>query len=87
VADAVYQLRVLEGEQQKLDAARDALQLAVRISMADASILTDSAGMVLATWRAQTRRWFQQKEFRIAHPELYAQFTEQKTTRIFLVKP
>jgi putative phage-type endonuclease len=87
VADAVYQLRVLDGEQQKLDAARDALQLAVRTCMADASVLTDTAGMVLATWKAQTRRWFQQKEFRAAHPELYAEFSEQKTTRVFLVKP
>ena len=43
-------------------------------------------GTTVATWKAQTRESFDAKAFRLAHPELAAQFTKQSSTRTFLLK-
>jgi putative phage-type endonuclease len=83
VFDAVLKLRELDEQIAKLEADHDAVQLAVKTCMADASTLTDTAGMVLATWKAQSRSQFLFQEFKQAHPDLYAKFSEKQMTRVF----
>jgi putative phage-type endonuclease len=83
VFDAVSKLREIEERQKALEADADALGLAVRACMAEASTLTDSAGTVLATWKAQTRHALDQKALKAAHPALHAEFTTTATSRVF----
>lgn len=83
ICDAIVKLREIEEKQKALEADADALGLAVRTCMADASVLTDSAGHTLATWKAQSRHNFDSKAFKSVHPDLYAKFTTTATSRIF----
>jgi putative phage-type endonuclease len=83
IADAIVKLRSIEEQQKTLEADADALGLAVRTCMADASVLTDSTGRTLATWRTQTRHALDQKALKAAHPALAEEFTTAATTRVF----
>jgi predicted phage-related endonuclease len=83
VFDAVMKLRELDEQIARLEADHDAMQLAVKTCMAEASTLTDTAGMVLATWKAQSRSQFDYQAFKAAHPDLYKQFSTQHQTRMF----
>jgi putative phage-type endonuclease len=83
IAEAIVRLREIEERQKALEADADALGLAVRACMADAATLTDSAGNVLATWKAQQRHTLDQKALKAAHPALHAEFTTTATSRVF----
>ena len=83
IADAVVRLRDLNAQMDTLEADADALSLAIRTCMADASTLTDSAGQPLATWKAQSRSQFDFQAFKSAHADLYAAFTVKHPTRVF----
>ena len=83
IADAVVRLAEVKAEQEKLEADADALSLAIRTCMAEASILTDSAGQTLATWKAQVRSQFDFQAFKAAHRALYDAFTVKHPTRVF----
>lgn len=71
--------RVLSLKLAKIDAKViekdiEELALLVKLAMRGASTLVDHRGKPLATWKAQGAVRFQEKEFEIQHPELYAQF-------------
>jgi putative phage-type endonuclease len=83
IADAVQRLAEVKAEQDRLEADADALSLAIRTCMADATTLTDSSGQALATWKAQLRSQFNFQGFKAAHPGLYAEFTDKIPTRVF----
>lgn len=83
VALAVTHLQEIKQQQDELEADADALSLAIRTCMADASILTDAAGNNLATWKAQSRSQFDYAGFKAKHPDLYAQFSAKQSTRVF----
>jgi putative phage-type endonuclease len=82
IADAVGKLLEIEAQQNLLDADADALSLAVRTCMADASVL-EYAGRTLATWKAQRRSQFNFQKFKADHPSLHAQYTEKHPSRVF----
>ena len=83
IADAVVRLREVREEQEKLNADEDALQLAIRTCMAEATTLTDSSGQPLATWKSQVRSQFDFARFKAEHPGMYADFTQKIPTRVF----
>ena len=83
IADAVVRLAEVKAKQEKLEADADALSLAIRTCMADATTLTDSAGQTLATWKAQVRSQFDFQAFKAAHRDLYDAFTFKHPTRVF----
>ena len=83
IAEAVVRLGEVKAEQEKLEADADALSLAIRTCMADATTLTDSAGQTLATWKAQVRSQFDFQAFKAAHRALYDAFTVKHPTRVF----
>lgn len=82
VLEAVFKLREVNEDIDRLEADRDALQVAIKTCMADASILT-ATGEVLATWKNQSRSTFNYQEFKATHPDLYKQFSTQQQTRVF----
>lgn len=83
IADAIVRLRELEDQAKAIEADMDALSLAVRTCMADATTLADSTGRVLATWKTQSRSQFDFQAFKAAHADLYDQFTAKHPTRVF----
>ena len=83
IADAVEHLHAVKLEQERLEKDADALALAIRTCMADASVLTDSAGTALATWKSQIRSQFDFQGFKAAHPKLHTEFTQKIPTRVF----
>jgi putative phage-type endonuclease len=83
IADAVQRLAEVKAEQEKLEADADALSLAIRTCMAEATTLTDSSGQALATWKAQLRSQFNFQRFKADHPGLYADYTDKIPTRVF----
>jgi putative phage-type endonuclease len=83
IADAVQRLAEVKAEQEKLEADADALSLAIRTCMAEATTLTDSSGQSLATWKAQVRTQFAFQRFKSDHPGLYADYTDKIPTRVF----
>lgn len=85
VLSAFNRLRELKAQAKDIDADITALEDAVKAYMLDAATLA-SGGQVLATWRAQTARRFDQKAFRAAHPDLAEQFTVASVSRVFRIK-
>ena len=83
IADAVVRLAEVKAQQETLEKDADALSLAIRTCMAEASVLTDSAGTQLASWKSQVRIQFLYAEFKRAHPDLYAQFSAKIPSRVF----
>jgi putative phage-type endonuclease len=83
IADAVLRLHEINEQRDALEADADALQLAVKTCMGEASTLSDSSGQSLATWKAQVRSQFNFARFKAEHPGLYADFTDKIPTRVF----
>lgn len=83
IADAVVKLQEVKAQQDALEKDADALALAIRTCMAEATTLTDSSGQSLATWKAQTRTQFEYSEFKRAYPDLYEKFSTKHNTRVF----
>ena len=83
IAEAVASLREIEVQQKLLEADAEALSLAIRTCMADASVLEDGSGRTLATWKAQVRSQFDFQAFKSAHADLYAAFTVKHPSRVF----
>lgn len=89
--------RVVDADEQALaDLARireitplvkelDELKDRIRLYMRDAGTLA-AGDDVLATWRAQQSRRFDQAAFAEAHPDLFEQFKVTNTTRVLRIK-
>lgn len=77
---------VKEGEKSHKE-RRDALELEIKKFLGNHDALVDpDTGDILATWRASTSRRFDSKAFKAVEPELYKQFTNETTSRRFLLK-
>lgn len=85
VLAAFNRLRELKSRAKDIDADITALEDVVKAHMLDAATLA-SGGQVLATWRAQTARRFDQKAFKAAHADLAEQFTVASVSRVFRIK-
>jgi putative phage-type endonuclease len=86
VLEALARLKAVR-ERLKVDEAdADALELAVKTCMAEATTLTDAAGAVLATWKSQSSRRFDAQAFKAAHGDLYEQFRVASASRVFRLK-
>ena len=83
VADAVVKLLEIEQQQEALEADHDALGLAVRTCMGEASALTDGSGRTLATWKSQIRSQLDFKGLKTDHPAIYEKYSIKHPTRVF----
>jgi len=84
-ADLLDRLRHVRSELKSYQELEDQLkaELCQLIGEADTAVMN---GRTVATWKPQTRDNFDTKAFRVAHPELAAQFTKQVQTRTLLLK-
>lgn len=63
----------------------DEIKDRIRLYMRDATALT-VGGRVVATWKAQNSRRFDQSSFAAAHPELFEQFKTTSQSRVLRIK-
>lgn len=63
----------------------EALEDRIKLFMGPAATLTRD-GKVLATWKTQTTRRFDQKAFAEAHPDLFEQFKKASDSRVLRIK-
>ena len=82
IAAAITDLRAIKQEMGRLEAEERALKLEIGAYMKDAAILNYD-GKPIATWKAQQRRDFQEKQFKLDHPDLAAQYIKESTNRVF----
>ena len=83
---AIDKLREVREEQKRLDEEQRALEQAAKQALGDHATLLDPYGDVLATWKTQTSRRFDTTAFREAYPDLYEEFREPSTSRVFRLK-
>lgn len=84
-ADLFTRLRHIQSEKKSYTEMEDAVKAEIcqLMGTADTAVLN---GMVVATWKPQTRRTFDSKAFKAAYPELAEQFTKETNTRQFILK-
>ena len=85
IADAVAELRHLKADCKGLTSAIEALEERVKIHIAGAATLA-CQGAVIATWKAQTTRRFDQKAFGSDFPVLLEQYKRESDCRVLRIK-
>lgn len=83
--ELVAQLRHVRSEKASYAELEDQLKAKICSAIGDADTAVCN-GSVVATWKPQTRKVFDQKAFAAAYPELASQFTKETSTRTFLLK-
>jgi putative phage-type endonuclease len=88
IVHAVELARALREQLQKLETAEDEQRAIIMRAMADAEVLTDDGGNVLATWKMpKAATYFDADAFERECPELHrAYLRERAPTRRFLLK-
>lgn len=81
--DALFAIRELKREQEKIDEQIDALGLELRKAIGDAEALITPSGEILATWKAQNRTTFDSVAFKKADPKRWAEFARTASSRVF----
>ena len=69
-------------EQKKLDAVTEKIELAIKVSLGDASAIVDESGNPLATWKTQTSSRLDQKLLAATYPEVASACRKESTTRV-----
>ena len=82
------QIKKVKGTLADLQEQKQVLEMAIKATMGDNSLLKDHEGTSLATWRcSKSHRRFDSKAFQKAHPELFDEFSAPVSgTRRFLIK-
>ena len=78
-------LRALKASIKASSEEADALEERIKLAMRDAATLTFD-GKLLATWKTQTARRFNQRAFTEAHPDLAEQFKTASDSRVFRIR-
>ena len=81
----VAQLVRVKDQRKAIEKDEEALEEEVRLFMQDAALLTHH-GRILATWKTQTARRFDQKAFGAAHPEILEAFKRASDSRVLRIK-
>lgn len=68
------------------EGARDALELALKTTLTEASELVDAAGKTLVTWKEQTTKRVDVTTLRENMPEIAKQFTRETVSRVLRIK-
>lgn len=85
VETAWLRLKSINEDLKRMGADADKLKERLQLHMGNASHLT-LRGAVIATWKGQTTRRFDQTAFKAANPELHAQFVKASESRVFRLK-
>ena len=85
IRQAVETLKALKASAKELEAQIEAQEIDVKAAMRDASVLVDSGGRRLATWKVVEREIFDQRAFTEANAELAQAFRKRIESRVFRV--
>lgn len=79
VANCKQHIKDLKAEQSEAEEV-------IKLHMRDAARLETNTGDLLATWKEQSRSYFDKKAAAEKHPDIIQEFTEQRTSRVFRLK-
>ena len=83
LADYFRNLQEVKEQIKAFEKRKDTLECWIKKFMGDNQILKSSTGLKLCSWKTQTARRFQTKEFAKAHPESDKEFRKESTSRVF----
>ena len=78
-------LRDLKSQYKALEPQIKEYEERIKLFMQDAALLTVDGKSIL-TWKTQSTSWFDQTEFKTAHPALFEQFKKSSESRVFRIK-
>jgi len=78
--------RTLSQKISEMEKERDLIKSYFISKLGKCDGLVDKDGVVLATYKHQTREYFDVNNFKKTHENLYQKFTTQKESRVFLLK-
>lgn len=84
LVDDLEQIQSIKAQVKELEAQEDALKARVLLALESAETLLYQ-GVKVATCKTQTRNSFDAKAFEKDHPELYAQYKKQSSTRVLRI--
>lgn len=76
------EIKLMEGSDGK-GGRKSELEAKIKNAMRDNQVLLGPDGRKICSWKTQTARRFQTKEFAIAHPGLDKEFRKESTSRVF----
>jgi putative phage-type endonuclease len=79
-------LRSIKQKIKDLGSNAKELEVEIKKDMADASVIADAAGKILATWKERSSKRLDTKRFKIEHTEMYAEYAVESSSRAFLLK-
>lgn len=89
IVTAAQELRNLKSEVKLMQGSdgkggrKSELEAKIKNSMGDNQVLLGLDGRKICSWKTQTTRRFQTKEFAMAHPELDKKFRKESESRVF----
>ncbi len=87
VTDEIYEIwenYIIANEHVKeVQARAEMLKLMIQKYMGENSLLVDSEGKKLVSWKTQSRETIDTKRLREEMPEIFEKFSKQSTTRVF----
>lgn len=78
----VAELEACKAEAKLLSDRRDAVELELKTAIEDAEAIVDEQGKPLVTWKLQTSKRFDVKQFRQVHPDLHDEFLAESAYRV-----
>ena len=85
IATRLNNLRDIKEQAKGLEAREKAEKEAIQLFMSGASSVS-IGGKIVATWKAQDARRFDQKAFEADHPALFQKYKRVSTSRVFRIK-
>ncbi len=84
IAEKVEQFKVLDRQMKSLEKSYNELKKEITSSMGEQTEAVDQYGMVIATYKEQSREGLNTKSLKIDHPSLYETYKTCTTFRVFL---
>lgn len=83
ILEKAYELSRVKKQIKELENKSDDLSLALKAHMKDNDSLEAADGEKLASWKTQTRSFFNSAVFKNQHPEIYKQYLVENNIRVF----
>jgi len=80
---AAEQLYEIKAQIKEYEGAKDRLELELKKQMEDIGDTLTVDGKKIATWKVQTARRFDSKQFEADHPDLYNEYKAERESRVF----
>jgi predicted phage-related endonuclease len=86
LAEKSKQAKRLDLTIKTMMAKLEQLKKEIKADMKDQDFVCDSDGVILVTWYANEKNYFNREMFDLEYPDIYDKFMETRTERRFILK-